>query len=811
MRISRSKLPATGKGKKGRKTPTAGLVEAAAAFTAPAARGKKRTVATAEGDLARKRTRVEEEEDDEDDLEGGSDSEGNEWVLAGLAEGDDDSDIDSDEAFGESDEEKFGAYTFRGSSTFKKAKEGGDREEEEEEDKEDVEDDFGDEAVDLATMLDDVDEDESDEDADDAERHARLRDRVDALDPIPEEPAVQPQGNTTLSLENLLTAAGKKQYIAPMRTKKKSDAPKKLAVPLPPRQQARLDRAVASAKAKEEIGRWQPTVIQNRRSDFLQFPLQDPDASGPIAKDKFDTQVSHKSDVEERMGKIMQELGMPADEPDAEGREDAFVKAEEAALSKMSIEEAMRRRAELRRARNLLFEHERKAARIAKIKSKAFRKRQRKQKEREVEKLQAIADSDDEDPADRDELDRKRAELRMSTKHKNSKWAKSLRATNRAVWDSDARGGGLDEAKQIEELKRRIAGHDADESDVSEDEDESGDDATRKQLDKLQAKSPEVEGLAAMKFMRAAAQREKARNDEEIKQLRKEMNLDGGESESEDEPELTRATFGPQMKPAQSISKKLELEEGMLSDEEQPAIIFDEPQAPAPAETKRKERPVKGSEAKEQSAKKSQPNEKTATKFESNKGSAEKSDKAAKKPKPKKAAPAIGEDLSDSESDSDHRQKAMIAAAFAGDDTEKAFKAEKKTIEESEDETKKPKSTFLPGWGSWGGEGLSKAVKRSNQRKQQQHHPLIKTQKVSKRRDKNLPNVILSERKDKKAKSYLASVLPHEFETRGQYEKSLRIPLSQEWTTKQTFQKATRPRVVVKRGEVISAIERPLV
>lgn len=50
----------------------------------------------------------------DDDVEFGSDSEGNEWQLGGLGDDDDDSEIDSDEAFGESDEERFEGFTFRG-------------------------------------------------------------------------------------------------------------------------------------------------------------------------------------------------------------------------------------------------------------------------------------------------------------------------------------------------------------------------------------------------------------------------------------------------------------------------------------------------------------------------------------------------------------------------------------------------------------------------------------------------------------------------------------------------------------------------
>lgn len=57
---------------------------------------------------------------------------------------------------------------------------------------------------------------------------------------------------------------------------------------------------------------------------------------------------------------------------------------------------------------------------------------------------------------------------------------------------------------------------------------------------------------------------------------------------------------------------------------------------------------------------------------------------------------------------------------------------------------------------------------------------------------------------------YLASSLPHPFETRAQYERSLRLPVGPEWTTKETFQDATKPRVLLKQG-IIAPMSKPLV
>ncbi len=52
--------------------------------------------------------------DEEDDVEYGSDGSGNSWRV-GVVNEEDDSEIDSDEAFGESDEERFQNFKFPGS------------------------------------------------------------------------------------------------------------------------------------------------------------------------------------------------------------------------------------------------------------------------------------------------------------------------------------------------------------------------------------------------------------------------------------------------------------------------------------------------------------------------------------------------------------------------------------------------------------------------------------------------------------------------------------------------------------------------
>ena len=105
---------------------------------------------------------------DELDVDEGSDSEGNNWKL-GQVDSDDDSDLDSDEAFGESDEEKFDGFAFGGSSGQKgkkkssKPKDVNLDEDDEESGSELSDDSLGEDAIDLATMLDQTEGDSENE------------------------------------------------------------------------------------------------------------------------------------------------------------------------------------------------------------------------------------------------------------------------------------------------------------------------------------------------------------------------------------------------------------------------------------------------------------------------------------------------------------------------------------------------------------------------------------------------------------------------------------------------------------------------
>ncbi|KAI4182404.1 MAG: hypothetical protein L6R41_006003 [Letrouitia leprolyta] len=904
----------------------------------------------------RKRKKINKNKGYGYDVDHGSDSEGNTWTLGGVASDDDES-LDSDEAMGISDEEKFEGFAFGGSSSARKkgekksAPQDGDDFERfdlsEGNDGEKEAEDFGDEGVDLATALDNASEDEDQEDYGSDVGSARSAGVMagnksgdeESMTSVSGDEEDEPQDQAKLaSLQSLVLAMNENDQAqvpkrripdvnessAPseyglsskqkltvadllpsvkdpqlkkslrllagngLKESKRNSIAKKLDVPLSKREQDRLDRAAAYEKSKETLNRWIDTVKHNRQAEHLSFPLQDLDAVNVLYGDKLERQAKPLTDLESAIQNILHDSGLAPTAGKSEGEQvQAF---EELEMNKMPLEEVQVRRAELRRARELLFREEIKAKRINKIKSKSFRRIHRKERERLVQKdREALAAAGIEDSeGEKERNDRQRAEERMGAKHRESRWAKGVKASGRMTWDKDARAGVEEMAKREENLKRRILGKDVNESDdgsSENDEEDEEDDGGEKSAKTLQDRLQRLAGdkdylrtgvkdstsaLSSMKFMQSAEAARKASNTEAIKQMQRE--LAGEETPSEEEPEdgPGRKSYGPNRNTSQPTKPRMteqrnEFEEGVSSgDEVDPAaqvrdgelqIIVDDPE---PTKSVMKKATM--------SSKAGKPG---ATLFSSQASGAmednpwlaggkrrtaahdwkaQDSDTmaiisnelpdtvsaatAASKPiftshsevtkgmekrtdQPVRADPRFDSDneASDGEGEGGEessrrplvRNQELVRKAFAGDNVVGRFEEEKEERMQSEDE--KIIDNTLAGWGSWIGAGIGKKAQRRKQKRF-----LSKQEGVprAKRQDAKLDKVIINEKKVKKNVKYLASQLPHPFETRQQYERSLRLPVGPEWTTKETFQAATKPRVLMKQG-IITPMTKPIV
>lgn len=970
-RISRGSLhsakPSKGKPQSGPRNPKKAQRRAQNAFAiaghdaSDRTRIRKSRLGEVEGPAHRKRPRDEDEdaEDDEEEqdvkrgkrrragdesFDEGSDSEGNTWTM-GHVDDDEDSDIDSDEAFGESDEERFEGWTFRGSSSNQKSGKGKkgrhvkemDNEDEDEDidldeeesadDEDEDEDDLGDDAIDLATALDQYEEDEEeekrekqktkkasafddsdsdeapsevgdlaadgasdfsseDDEEDEADRRAQLKDLINSMAAHDEQNAPGPRkvdihenaAPSEFGVMRKVDLAGLKSKISDPdrrkslkllqddKTTKRNDIARKLDAPLPQRQQAKIDRAAAAAKAKETLDRWTDTVKHNRRAEHLHFGPDQAEAGSRMGETRLlpTTTAEPANDLESTIQSILQQSGLSNGKED----EEKFQKWEELQTNKLPLDEVQKRRAQLRLERELMFREEVRAKRIKKIKSKSYRRVHRKERDRlmEKEREQLKADGIDVSEDEREHNDRRRAEERMGAKHRDSKWAKGVKASGRGAWDDDARSGVTEMARRNEELRRRIEGKEvrdegdeasdfsSDEDDEDIDDDEEGSEAIKRQLGRLKQNpfSSDQSKLGSMAFMQKAEAARRARNDEDVERLRKELAGEDSNSDGEDDnaAKVGRRKFGPSTKMAPpAIQARGEFEEREEPDSD--ADHVDEDTDGQVATNGKVKSSSQGGSSVVNPYLVAKKNKKadagpdlvpmaydtiTATNDE---------EKPAKKSKKKSKSKQLPEESFEgvfagnptiSKADDDgfqtvtydnehenedddgwsdenaafdstglRRNQQLTATAFAGDNVEADFEAEKKKTVADEDE--RIEENVLPGWGAWTGDGLTATEKRKRGQVTHTKKPGIAP---GKRQDAKLARVIINEKRVKANTKYMSSQLPFPFETKEQYERSLRLPKGPEWTTKKAFQQATKPRVLVKQG-VIKPMHKPLV
>ena len=911
------------------------------------------------------------------EIEHGSDSSGNEWVV-GQVNSDDDSDLDSDEAMGVSDEGRFQDYASQRSQGKTSRRKAPSRKADPLDndglrnidlagdddgvfDSEEESDDFGEAAVDLATMLDASDDDKSphsnsgqssedlheserdgksesgssatdedsilsysdkEDDARDPRKLASLKALISAMNEQSHEKThkrapVDAQESTTPSEFGLgskrklmvadmipsVTDHGLRKSLKiladndPKPISKRGGIPKKLDAPLPKRQRDRLHRAAAYEQSKETLKRWVDTVKHNRRAEHLSFPLKALNATAAPGSQHL-LPNSHSlplTDLETTIQNILKDSGLVG--PDGKPEEEQLQAFEELKMNQMPLEEVQARRAELRRARELLFREEIRAKRVKKIKSKSYRKIHRKERERimQRDKDALTAAGLDDSESENQRQDRRRAEERMGARHRQSRWAKSVKDSGRGKWDEDARDGMTEMARRGEDLKQRIEGKPvADDDDEmiwseSESEDEDGNEegdttSNRKLQDRLRRLddgndiilNDKGSKLASMDFMKKAEARRKTRNDADVESLRRDLAAEETPSEEEGQEGTGRRSYGPRKnqkastKAPQSDKKaeRTEFEERPGSDDEDEVIrgaaktedvdiVVDDSTIQMKTKTikktllsdKHKRKPQKDREAsmqetsqnpwlmdsKESKASGRETQNPNAGAIISNTPAVTVSP-VAEKTKPRSALkgarqaeashlsvqptqkpphPAVvpAANSPDSELESDDaetlpfvlRNEDLIHKAFAGDDVAAKFEREKRATVQDEDE--KVIDSTLPGWGSWTGPGIGKKAERRNKGKVLTKVPGIAAEK---RQDAKLDRVIISEKRVKKNGKYLASSLPHPFETRQQYERSLRLPVGPEWTTKETFQGMTKPRVLIKPG-VIAPMSKPMV
>ena len=649
-------------------------------------------------------------------------------------------------------------------------------------------------------------------------------------------PSVQEnEGTQKLSLSDMMNIVDDKQVTSKATLLQGEN--EATAIPLPQRIQQRNERKAAYEISKDEVNRWSDAVKQNRRAEHLSFPLNQQVEHQEASVFTIPANENTASALQDKVNTVLEESNLVDPEKNT-----TF---EDLDTAKMTPEEMKKRTVEMRLMRELMFREERKARRIKKIKSKAYHRI----KKKEIQRNRDLAGVSDESDTD---LDVARAKERMTLKHKtNSKWAKDM-IKHGMTNDAETREEMEEMLRQGERLKAKIQDRDSEDEDnrkglsdiEAEEVDETEDMKMKDRLGKT--------GVMNMAFMKNAEAREREANLQNISNIRAFEN--GGELFDSDEDrenealdENVQLNKGRRIYAPINLVKKKEAEEAdeMLREEvridnsrnlasrlqksdsktknrdkenekdgnpdeknkepENPWLVGSDDENPSNKNIKRSTKVSIIDKDSSKEAKRTQKIDKKLAKQNSKNSKASNNDD--------------GEILLDYEngnklnivdpyggSDEEigdgfaFKQQDVIADAFAGDNVVAEFANEKKRVADDDDD--KEEDVTLPGWGDWAGSGTQTRKKRFIKK-------IKGVVQKDKRKDRKLQNVIINEKVNKKNLKYQSSAVPFPFENREQYERSLRMPLGQQWTSRKSHQNLIKPRIMTKPGEVIDPLKAP--
>ena len=312
-----------------------------------------------------------------------------------------------------------------------------------------------------------------------------------------------------------------------------------LSAPLPTVMQERLDREAAYEKTKEEGAKWAGVMKRVKEAEHLSFPLQASNRGGVKTAGEMLASFKPENKMESAVHALLNQANLT--DASMSQKEDVALAALE-----LSVEEIATRRAALRQQRELMFRAETRAKRVAKIKSKTFRKLARKRQERGGDKVDLNLSDADAANEEREKLERARATERATLRHgaRNSRWAR----------ENAGDGGDLDDRRRAKEemldikerLQRKIMGHDDGDSssEGEQEEDDENEEAIRSrafdQLASLRDMEPDEKpekGLMHMAFMKRAEEKETQKVVQVENALRRDIDLFGEAASPEEEDE----------------------------------------------------------------------------------------------------------------------------------------------------------------------------------------------------------------------------------------------------------------------------------
>ncbi|XP_060126173.1 U3 small nucleolar RNA-associated protein 14 homolog A [Zootoca vivipara] len=576
---------------------------------------------------------------------------------------------------------------------------------------------------------------------------------------------------------------------------KKAQHRKAIQLPLSKEENERVVREAAYTQTSQALAKWHPVVQQNRRAEQLVFPLQQESVTVPAIEEVISGWEA-RTPLEQEIFNILHRGKQPVKDP-------LLTPQEKSSLQAMSLEEAQLRRMQRQKARVLQSYYEAKARRQRKIKSKRYHRMLRKIRKRKVLKEFEMLQKSNPEAALEElaKIEKARIEERMSLKHQNKgKWAKST--VLMAKYNLEARQAMQEQLARNKELTQKVR--------PASDSEEGGSDTdTERDLvpsvvnerpSGLDPDNPWMLGWpqAEPKEDLPAAPEDSEESDEEKgPPATKETSLQGFVAGLNDEEAVPMLTDVLLPAPPSPVS-----EGPLLSEKLERLHTLEDMEAMEPEEV-----PQENGMTEVNGAELQQPPEAESS-LQPKGGKTQTSKKTAKRkalidlkavlvqPVRPMQCPFLPSAVQDElEMGKDQRQ--VIQEAFASDNVVADFMKEKRRAEQNS----KPKviDLVLPGWGEWGGAGLRPS-------KMKKRRFLIKPAAGPPRKDRHLPNVILSEKRNILAAVHQVNQLPFPFENSKQFERSIQAPMGPTWNTQRAFQRLTAPHIVTQPGHIIRPI-----
>lgn len=649
-----------------------------------------------------------------------------------------------------------------------------------------------------------------------------------------------------LVISDLLDPTKMSPSLANVKKQLKRVKSKKIVeLPLNKEELEQIHREVTFNKTAQALSKWDPIVLKNRQAEQLVFPMnKEPSAFAPI--EHVLSGWKAKTPLEQELFNLLRKKKQPVTDL-------LLTPKEKASLKAMSLEEAKLYRAELQRARALQSYYEARARREKKIRSKKHHKMLKKGKDRktlnEFKMLPKVSPA-----AALEELEKiKTARImeRMNLKHQSSgKWAKSKKIM--AKFDVEVRQAMQVQLAKNKELAQKFQvaseNEEVEEGSVEEAGEHLFPDAVNEvQMNELH-QNPWILGRPVgdayeneiqkdpKELLKPLVQEASEREKEERPLAEEEISSQGSKEKQlfwqKSRPNQDNEPVGIQEAKYSSCqevlcelrveSQKLSMEndsrkqkvslgktvvlvqsEPLIEKEEEPPLLQSLERAQTQEELdvlgkegccQNKELPR--SESKGQQLKRKPRNHPDAPKKKTKEQIINLQNLlTTKSPSVKSLAVPTIEELED---EKERAQKQVVKEAFAGDDVIRDFLKEKREAVE----TSKPKDLdlILPGWGEWDGAGLKPSAKK-------RHRFHIKVHEGPPRKDKNLANVIITEKRNIHMAAHQVQMLPHPFTHYQQFERTIQTPIGSTWNTQRAFQKLIIPKVVTKLGHVIKPIK----